>query len=336
MTTAEPLEGRAGTGGLQLFGLASGRPFAEAVSARLAWPLSAIEERSFEDGEHKVRPLESVRDADAYVVHGLDGVVDESVNDRLCRLLFFIATLRDHGAARITLACPYLGYARKDRRTKPRDPVTTRYVAQLLESMGLDCVIALEVHNPAAFENAFRVPTLHLEASMPLAAALIDEIEPGAPVAVVSPDTGGAKRAAALRDTLAERTGMEIPLAFLEKHRSEGVVSGDTVAGDVAGRTAVIVDDLIASGTTLLRAVQACRERGANRVIAAAAHGMFAVGADRLFGEAGPDRLLVTDSVAPRHQAEWGVRVVPVAESFARVIAALHRGSSTHAALAAE
>jgi len=320
---------------MMLFALASGRPFAEAVAARVDMPLAALEERAFEDGEHKVRPLESVRDADVYVVHGLDGLAAESVNDRLCRVLFLVATLRDHGAARITLACPYLGYARKDRRTKPRDPVTTRYVAQLLEAMGLDRAMALEVHNPAAFENAFRIPTLHLEACGPLAAAVLDEVGSADALAVVSPDTGGAKRAAALRDRLAERTGTEPPLAFLEKHRSEGVVSGDTVAGDVAGRTAVIVDDLIASGTTLVRAVRACRERGAGTVIAAAAHGVFAGGAERLFGAEGPDRLLVTNSVVPRLQDEWRgrVRVVPVEDLFARAIGALHSGTSTHAAL---
>ena len=316
---------------MKLFALQTSRDFASAVAACLGAPLAAVEERDFEGGEHKVRPLESVRDADVYVIHGLDGGADQSVNDRLCRLLFFVATLRDHGAARVTLLCPYLGYARKDRRTKPRDPVTTRYVAQLLEAVGVDRMVGLEVHNPAAFENAFRVPTVHLHARGVLAEASLGYVGSG-PLAVVSPDTGGAKRAAALRDTLAARTGDTPTLAFLEKHRSEGMLSGDVVAGEVDGRTAVIVDDLIASGTTILRAVHACRARGANGVIVAATHAVFTEGAERLWGDEGPDRLFVTDSVPPRLQEHPAGRIerVSVQPLFAEVIRALHEGTSLH------
>src|SRR5512144_1369650 len=113
---------------LMLFALEASRPFGEAVSRVLGIPLSAHEERAFEDGEHKSRPLLNVRGRDVYVVQSLYGDNDQSVNDKLCRLLFFIGALKDASAACVTALVPYLAYARKDQKSKPRDPVTTRYV----------------------------------------------------------------------------------------------------------------------------------------------------------------------------------------------------------------
>src|SRR5512136_1145499 len=143
-------------GRFRLFALEATAEFGRAVSNWLGRPLSPHEERGFEDGEHKIRPLANVQNADVYVVQSLHGGPTESANDKLCRLLFFIGALKDSGAARVTAVVPYLCYARKDRRTKPGDPVTTRYVAGLFESVGTDCIVTLEVHNPVAFENAFR------------------------------------------------------------------------------------------------------------------------------------------------------------------------------------
>src|SRR5690606_19275225 len=108
------------------------------------------EEREFEDGEHKARPLVNVRDRDVYVLQSLGGDATASVNDKLVRLLFFLGALRDASAAPVTAVVPYLAYARKDVRTQPRDPVLTRYTAALFEAVGIDRIVALEVHNPAA------------------------------------------------------------------------------------------------------------------------------------------------------------------------------------------
>lgn len=318
-----------------VFALGATAQFGSGVAAELGTALAAAEERGFEDGEHKLRPLISVRDSDCYVLHSLHGDSKQTVNDKLCRLLFFAATLHDHGAGRVTALCPYLAYARKDRRTKTRDPVTTRYVAQLIEAMGVDRVAVLEPHNPAAHDNSFRIPAESIHARGPLVDALLGHVG-DAPLTVVSPDTGGAKRAAALRAVLTVRTGREPATAFLDKHRSEGRVTGDTVAGDIDGRTAVIVDDLIASGTTMGRAALACRERGATGVYAVATHGLFAEGAERLLQNPAIDRLLITDSVAPHMREYWGERVelVSVQPLFARVIHALHEGGSVTEALA--
>src|SRR3989337_2986817 len=140
---------------LRLFALGASAELGAGISAAWGEPLAAHEEREFEDGEHKARPLDAVSGADVYVVQSLHSGPQQSANDKLCRLLFFIGALQDAGAARVTAVTPYLCYARKDRRTKPNDPVTTRYVAALFEAVGTDCIATLEVHNPVAFDNAF-------------------------------------------------------------------------------------------------------------------------------------------------------------------------------------
>ena len=189
-----------------LFAPLASRSFGERMAAALGIGLAPLEEREYEGGEHKIRPLVAVRGRNVYVVQSLSGDAVASANDRLCRLLFLIAALRDAGAARVTACVPYLAYARKDRRTKERDPVNSRYVAQLFEAMGVSHVIALDVHNLAAFENAFRCSVDHLETA-PLAAALVARQANGRAITVVSPDFGGAKRAQRLQDLIAVRTG---------------------------------------------------------------------------------------------------------------------------------
>ncbi|WP_137045577.1 ribose-phosphate pyrophosphokinase [Pseudolabrys sp. FHR47] len=191
---------------LRLFALATSKELGDAVAGAVGLPLSSHEERDFEDGEHKARPLDAVSGADVYVLQSLHGGPDQSANDKLCRLLFFIGALKDAGAARVTAVTPYLCYARKDRRTKPNDPVTTRYLASMIESVGTDRVVTLEVHNPAAFENAFRCRTVALTAT-PLFVDYVRNNLASDKLAVVSPDAGGMKRAELLRETLEQALG---------------------------------------------------------------------------------------------------------------------------------
>jgi ribose-phosphate pyrophosphokinase len=309
-----------------LFALEGTRALGEAVARALGVPLAAHEEREFEDGEGKLRPLVDPDGADAYVIHSLYGGPEASGHDKLMRLLFFIATLRDHGAARVTAVVPYLAYARKDRRTKPFDPVNIRYVAQLFEAVGTDAVITLEVHNIAAFQSAFRCRTVHLDAHAlftPRALALAG----GEPVAVASPDPGGVKRAQLWREALAAQLSPPPGFAFCDKRRSAGVLSGgELVAGDVAGATVLLLDDLISTGSTMTRAAAALLGAGARRVIAFAAHGLFVENAGAVLADPKLDRVIVTDSVPPFRldgtPAEAKLEIVSVAALFADAIRA--------------
>jgi ribose-phosphate pyrophosphokinase len=322
-----------------LFALEGSRTFGEGVAAKLGLPLVKHEERGFEDGEHKSRPLISVRGKDVFVVHSLYSDADQSANDKLCRLLFFIGALKDASAARVTAVIPYLCYARKDRRTQPRDPVTTRYVAAVLEAVGTDRVVTLDVHNLAAFQNAFRCVTEHLEAKMLFARHFI-EICRGQEIVVVSPDVGGIKRAELFREALARATSSPIAMAFMEKRRSRGVVSGEAVVGDVEGKVGIIIDDLISTGTTLSRAAKACLALGARHVHAAASHGLFIGQAATVLASSGLERIVVTDTVPPFRLASDFVKshvtVLDTAPLFAEAIARINRGGSIVELLADE
>jgi len=318
-------------GDLRLFALGDTRAFGEAIALSLGTALSQHEERRFEDGEHKARPLESVRGKDVFVVQSLHGEAGRSVNDKLVTLLFFLACLKDAAASRVTAVIPYLAYARKDRKTQTRDPVTTRYVAALLEAVGTDRVLALDVHNPAAFQNAFRCGTDHLEAR-PLFARHIAPLVGAENVAVVSPDTGGAKRAEALRTTLGRLLGKPVGNAFAEKYRARGEVTGELLVGDVSDRVALIVDDLISTGGTIVRAARACKEAGARKVLAFATHGLFAGGAPELFAEPALAEIVVTNTVptvtSGRSPSGAKLVVLDVAPLFAEAIGRIHDGGS--------
>lgn len=317
-----------------LFALNGSEELGAALAAALGQPLAAHEEREFEDGEHKARPLESVRGADVFVLHALHGGPRQSANDKLCRLLFFIGAVKDAGAARVTAIAPYLCYTRKDRRTKPSDPVTTRYVASLFEAVATDAVVTLDVHNPAAFENAFRCPTVALTAA-PLFVDYVKRAATGLAdekLCVVSPDPGGTKRADLFREALESALGRPIGKGFADKRRSAGVVSGDLFVGDVGGATALVIDDLISTGGTLVRAARAARRVGAKRVLALVTHGLFMPGAEAAIMDTAIDRVVVTDSVPAFRLGDKAARakldILPVAPLLAETVRRLRAGAT--------
>jgi len=312
-----------------LFSLEPGSVFAAALASELGVEIAAHEERRFADEECKLRPLVDVGGADACVVLGLHGGPLDSPHDKLWRLLAFVATLRDHGARRVTAVAPYLAYARKDRRTKPHDPVGLRYVAQLFEAVGTGALIVLEAHNVAAFENAFRIPVISLEAHRSFG-PLIAELADGGPLAVASPDPGGVKRAQLWREALEEQLGAPVGFAMVDKRRSAGVMSTrGLVAGDVAGSTVLLLDDLIGSGETMRQAALALRGAGAASIVACAGHGLFIEQAADVLADEAIARLAVTDSVPafrlpPDAAVRGKLRIVSCAPLFAQAIRRLH------------
>lgn len=282
-----------------LYSLDKQSVLANALADKLNLTIAAHEERDFEDGEHKLRPLSDPRGADAYVLASLHGDTLHSPNDKLVRLLMFIACLREHGAARVTAVLPYLAYARKDCQTKAFDPLSMRYVAQLLESVGTAQVIALEAHNVSAFQNAFRCNHSHLEAHR-VFNDIAMELAADVPLAVASPDPGGVKRAQLWRESLADKLQRPVGFAMVDKRRSAGIVSSDNlVAGDVRQMRVLLLDDMIASGDTMVRAARALLAAGATQIIACAAHGLFTGNASSLLNESSIARVIVTDSVPP-------------------------------------
>jgi len=282
---------------MKLFGLQASRAYAEDLARNLGVELSTLEEREFEDTEFKIRPLESVRAEQVFVCQSLAADSQQSANDKLCRALFFVGALKDAAAASVVMIAPYLAYARKDRRTKSRDPVTIRYVAQMFESVGADAIVTADVHNLAAFENAFRCGKENVEAAALFADHFLPAVSAADKVVVLSPDAGGVKRARAFAELLAQRSKRSVDLAFMEKHRSEGRVWGELFAGDVADATVIVIDDLISGGTTMARAALACVERGAKSVHAAATHAVFGAAAVQNLAIPELESVVVTDTI---------------------------------------
>jgi ribose-phosphate pyrophosphokinase len=307
-----------------LFVLGAARELGDRVARLAGVAVAAHEERTFEDGEFKIRPLSPVRGERVFVCSSLCPDEHESAADKLMQLLVFVGAAKDAGAASVHCLIPYLAFARKDRRTKPQDPVTTRYVAQMLEAVGCDGVAALDVHNVAAFENAFRRPAIHLEAAPLLARHFAALARASARVVVLAPDAGAVKRARTFATVLEGAAARPVELAFLEKSRSEGQVTGDRFAGDVGGAAVIVVDDLVSSGTTLVRAARAALDHGAAEVHAALTHGSFSPAAAPVLGSTALASIVVTDSVpgarerCPEIAAK--VVVVGIAELFADVL----------------
>ena len=295
-----------------------------AIGEASGLPLAALEAREFEDGEFKLRPMVSVRNRSVFVIQTLAPSPERATADRLVRLLFLLSALRDGGAAQVTAVIPYLAYARKDRRTQPRDPIHTRYVAQLLESAGIDRLLAVDVHNPAALDNAFRVGVDHLSALPMFAAQFSRRLHASDPV-IASPDVGGIKRAQILCELMQVRLGHPIELAFLEKRRAGGIARTGAVVGAVGGRPVLLLDDLCASGGTLRRAAESLRSAGASAVHVAVTHAPNPAGLRAALQSEYISDLTVTDTVGTDLGQRVGampgrLEILPIAPLLGAVI----------------
>lgn len=216
------------------------------------------------------------------------------------------------------------------RTGKPN--LTARYVAALFEAVGVDRGVTLDVHNLAAFHNAFKRTIAENIQATELFARYFAESNSGEAYAVISPDPGGIARAGQFRQALERRTGRDIDLVFVEKSRSSGVVRGGTIVGNVSGKVVIIIDDLIAIGGTFARAAAACRKQGAFRVAAAASHGLFVAGGEPLWKETELDEVAVTNTIPP-----WRIQdrvrdsrlvILDTTPLFAEVVRRMHRGET--------
>jgi len=282
---------------MKLFGLGQTKRLAERIARHLGTALAPLEEREFEDGEFKIRPLERVRGEHVVACQSLAADRHMSSADKLFRLLVFCGAVKDAGAERVTAVVPYLAFWRKDRRTQPRDPITTSYVGRLVEAAGVDAVLTVDAHSAATFENAFRCGKEHVELAPAFAEHYAQRLAGTEHIVVLSPDLGGVHRARAFATELAERVERDVGLAFMEKSRSRGRVSGELFAGDVADAAVVIYDDMISTGGTVARAVRAAAVRGARSVHCAATHGLFSGDAVTTLNGVPLTSLAVSDTV---------------------------------------
>ncbi|THF74481.1 ribose-phosphate diphosphokinase [Cohnella fermenti] len=302
---------------LKLFSGNSNPRLAEAIARNIGIKLGDAEMRRFSDGEIHIRLNDSVRGSDVYVVQS----TSQPVNEHLMELLVMVDALKRASAKTINVVVPYYGYARQDRKARSRDPITAKLVANLIETAGAHRVIAMDLH-AMQIQGFFDIPVDHL-----LGVPILGDYFQGkgllAPV-VVSPDHGGVVRARRLADEL------QAPLAIIDKRRPEpNVVEVMNIIGDVSGRTAILIDDIIDTAGTICLAAEALMKAGAREIYCCCTHPVLSGHAlERL--EAAPiSEVVVTDTIPLRDpSASTKLRVLSVAPLIAEAIVRIHEQQS--------
>ena len=296
---------------------------AQEIAGSLRMSLGRAIVGSFKNGETRIKLQDNVRGCDVFVVQPTCTPVDH----HLMELLLMIDALRRASASRVTAVIPYYGYAKQEKKTSGREPISAKLVANLIRTAGADRVLTMDLHAPA-IEGFFDIPVDHLQAS-PMLADYIRDLNLPNPV-VVSPDAGGVGRANRFR----ERIGAG--LAIIAKQRPEpDTAEVLEMVGEVEGKTAIIVDDMISTGGTLVEAAHALRERGALAVYACATHGIFAADAYDIIGKSELVETLVTNTIPLSPEADAArVRRISVAPLFAEAIMRIHKDLSLSALFA--
>ena len=295
--------------------------FAENICMNLGVPLSASKIFRFSDGEIGVSIEESVRGADIYVVQP----TCEPANELIMELLIIVDALRRASAYRVNLVIPYFGYARQDRKTRSREPITAKLVANLLEKAGADRIISADLH-AGQIQGFFDIPFDHLTGGPLLASyfrrILKKEVESGL-ITVVSPDIGGVVRAR----KFAEQIG-NADLAIVDKRRSHEVANICEVMeiiGNIDGKTAILVDDIIDTAGTMVKATEALIERGAKEVYACATHGVLSGPAVERLKNSPIREVVITDTIPLKEEKKFDqLKVLPISPLFAEALRRIH------------
>src|SRR5215831_16286201 len=307
-----------GFGDLKVFSGSAHPQLTKEIADFLGIPVGQARLRRFPDSEVSFQIDENIRGTDVFIVQPTSNPVDQ----HLVEMLIMVDAFRRSSAARITAVVPYYGYARQDRKDKPRVPISAKLVANLLSAAGTNRVLTMDLHK-AQIQGFFDIPVDHLFA----APVIIDWLarQNFGPVTIVSPDAGGAERARAYAKRL------DAELAIIDKRRSEdGSAEVMNVIGDVKGRACVIADDIIDTAGTIQKAAQALKDNGATRVLASAVHGVLSGPAIKRIEAAPIDRLVVTNTIPITGDKAACDKIVvqSVARLLAQAIRSIHEETS--------
>ena len=306
----------------KLFGLNGTKDYSQKVANHLGIPLTPHTEKLFEDGECYVKSgleyddtnVGNVRGHNVFVIQSLFTDATETVSDKLVKLCIMVGSLKDASAHEVIPIIPHLGWARQDRKTESRAPITTKYIASILESVGASRVLMVDVHNLSAEQNAFKIPIDNLEAKNIFAdwftQRLVSEGKADK-VKILSPDSGGLSRCERFRNSLLKRINTlltkmdpkgakldDIEIVVFDKLRVKGQVRGGRIIGDVAGAEVIAYDDMISTASTMRKACEATKKYGGNVYAICASHGLFCGKANESLVDL-DTKVVIADTVAP-------------------------------------
>jgi ribose-phosphate pyrophosphokinase len=297
----------------------SNRPLAEAISAYLGLPLTKASVRRFSDMEIFVEIQENVRGEDVFIIQS----TSFPANDNLMELLVTLDALKRGSAKRATAVVPYYGYARQDRKSGPRTPISAKLVANMITAAGADRVLTLDLH-AGQIQGFFDIPTDNLYAA-PVFVKDIQERYDKKDLMIVSPDVGGVVRARAIARRL------DVDLAIIDKRRERaGVSEVMNIIGDVKGRRCILVDDIVDSAGTLCNAAEALKEAGAKSVSAYVTHGVLSGGAVARVGASPLEALVTTDSILATEavRVSRNIRQITIAPLIAEAVSRISEEKS--------
>jgi ribose-phosphate pyrophosphokinase len=263
--------------------------------------------KTFSDGEVYCRYQDSIRGADLFIVQSICGAEGLTPNDALMELMLMVHAAKHASAHRIIAVTPWYGYSRQDKKSAPREPISARLVAELLETAGIDRLVTMDLH-AGQIQGFFSKPVDHMTA-MPVLTQFVTDQLADDDLVIIAPDAGRVK----LVRKFAQKVG--VPYALLEKERpAQSVAEIGYVIGDVKGKVAVIVDDIIATGGTLAASAQTVIDEGAEQVYAVATHGLFSGNAFEVLAASPLSGIVVTDTVPLREGAPDSIRVLTTAD----------------------
>lgn len=304
-------------GGKKVFSGNANRDLAEKICKELDIPLGTCDVSQFSDGEINVNISETVRGADVFIVQP----TCSPVNDSLMETLILIDAVKRASAGRVNAVVPYYGYARQDRKTKAREPITAKLVANLFTTAGADRVITMDLH-AAQIQGYFDIPVDHLS-GVPILAEYFKDVVDEETV-VVSPDLGGVTRARSFANLL------DLPIAIIEKRRPKANVSEVmNVIGDIDGKNVVIIDDIIDTAGTIAKAASVLKNFGAKKVYGCATHGVLSGPAIERIRDSELEKFIITDTIPlPQEKKIDKIDIVSVAPLFAEAIRRVHDNES--------
>ena len=284
---------------MKLFALNSNQEIAQKISEVAGIPLGKLSSRQFSDGEIQINIEESVRGYDIYIIQS----TSFPVNNHLMELLIMVDACQRASAHTVNVVLPYFGYARQDRTAAPREPITAKLVANMLVKAGVDRVVTLDLH-AVQVQGFFDIPVDNLFTIPLFADHYIKQGLTGSDVVVVSPKNSGVKRARNLAEYL------DAPIAIIDYAQDDSSRDEGYIIGDVKGKKAILIDDILNTGKTFSEAAKIVQRDGATEIYAVSSHGLFVKGAAELLDQAPIKEILVTDSVATKEQKPKNVKYI--------------------------